>query len=71
MCIMKTPKPQVEQVAPAPTNVSETDTNAMADRAKAEAEKQRKRKGYASTRIADDRAVLTDTASGGARQTLG
>ena len=71
MCIMSTPKPKVEKVAPAPTAVSETDTAAMDDMAKAEAEKQRKRKGYASTRIADDRAVLTDTAQGGARQTLG
>jgi len=71
MCIMKSSKPKVEQVAPAPTAVSETDTAAMDDRAKAEAEKLRKRRGYASTRIADDRAVLTDAAQGGTRQTLG
>jgi len=71
MCIMKTSKPKVEQVAPAPTPMSDTDTGAMDDRIKAEAEKQRKRRGYASTRIVDDRAVLTDAAQSGTRQTLG
>ena len=64
-------KPKVQQVAPAPTPVSETDTAAMSDRARAEAERQRRRRGYNSTRVADDRAVLTDAAQGGARQTLG
>ncbi len=63
--------PKVEKVAPAPQAVSNAESDAMGDRAAAEAEKQRKRRGYASTRIADDRTVLTDTANGGTRQTLG
>jgi hypothetical protein len=37
----------------------------------AEAEKQRRKRGYASTRSEADRSVLTDTAQGGAKQTLG
>ena len=74
MCIMKSPKveqPKVEQVAPAPQAVTPTDTGAMDDRVSAENEKQRKKRGYAATRIADDRSVLTDAAQGGGRQTLG
>ena len=74
MCIMKSPKtvtPKVEQVAPAPTAITPTDAGAQEDRISAEAEKQRKKRGYASTRIADDRAVLTDAAQSGGRQTLG
>ena len=63
--------PKVEKVAPAPQAVSQSDTSAMSDRASAEAEKQRKRRGYNSTRVADDRAVLTDAAQSGGRQTLG
>ena len=67
----KVETPRVEQVAPAPQNVTGTDTKAMSDRAKAEADKLRKRRGYNSTRIADDRSVLTDAAQNGSRQTLG
>jgi hypothetical protein len=63
--------PKVEKVAPAPTAITPTDTGSQADRMAAEAEKQRKKRGYASTRVADDRSVLTDTAQGGAKQTLG
>jgi hypothetical protein len=73
MCsnLFKSPKsPKIEQVAPAPQAVSSTESDAMNDRAAAEAEKQRKKRGYAATRVADDRNVLTDTAQG-ARQTLG
>ena len=61
--------PKVEKVAPAPQAVTGAETDAMSDRAAAEAEKQRRRRGYNSTRVAEDRAVLTDTAQG--KQTLG
>ena len=76
MCanLLKKPKvtaPKVEQVAPAPTAVSQNESAAMSDRAAAEAEKLRKRRGYSSTRVAEDRAVLTDAAQSGTRQTLG
>lgn len=76
MCILKSSSPsveapKVEKVAPAPTAITPTDTGSQADRMSAEAEKQRKKRGYASTRSAADRAVLTDTAQSGARQTLG
>ena len=65
-------KPEVEKIPdPAPTPVTQTDAVAQNDRVSADAEKQRKKRGYASTRIADDRAVLTDTAQSGNRQTLG
>ena len=76
MCanLFKKPKvttPKVEQVAPAPQAVSQNESAAMSDRAAAEAEKLRKRRGYNSTRVAEDRAVLTDAAQSGNRQTLG
>ncbi len=64
-------KPKVEKVDPAPQPVTGTDTTAMDDRSALDAEKQRKKRGYAATRVADDRGVLTDTAQGGGRQTLG
>ena len=70
----KSPKveaPKVEKVAPAPQAVSQSETSAMSDRASAEAEKMRKRRGYNATRAANDRTVLTDTAQGSSRQTLG
>ena len=63
--------PKVEKVAPAPQAVSQGETSAMSDRASAEAEKMRKRRGYNATRAANDRAVLTDAAQSGSRQTLG
>lgn len=63
--------PKVEKVAPAPTAMSSTDTGAQQDRMDAEAKKQRRKQGYASTRSAEDRSVLTDTAQGGAKTTLG
>ena len=63
--------PKVEKVAPAPQAVSQSETSAMSDRASAEAEKMRKRRGYSATRSAADRTVLTDTAQGSSRQTLG
>lgn len=65
----KVETPKVEKVAPAPQAVTPTDANAIGDRVTAEAEKQRKKRGYAATRVADDRDVLTDSAQG--RQTLG
>ena len=63
----------VEKVAdPAPTVVTPTDTGSAEERVTAENEKQRKKKGYAATRVAADRNVLTDNAQGAAgRQTLG
>ncbi len=63
----------VEKVAdPAPTVVTPTDTGSAEERVTAENEKQRKKKGYAATRVAADRSVLTDNAQGAAgRQTLG
>ncbi len=71
----KSPKTQtveVEKVAdPAPQAITPTDTGAAEDRTAAESEKQRKKRGYAATRVAADRGVLTDTAQSGTRQTLG
>ena len=66
MCgnLFKTSAPKVEKVAPAPTPVTTQDVDTGAD----ELAKQKKRKGYAATRIAEDRNVLTDS---GKRTTLG
>ena len=58
--------PKVEKVAPAPQAVTSAESD---DRAAADAERQRKKRGYAATRVAEDRNVLTDTAAG--KQTLG
>ena len=71
MCanLFSSPKPKIEKVAPAPQAVSGAETDAMSDRAAADAERQRKKRGYAATRVAEDRNVLTDTAAG--KQTLG
>ena len=63
--------PKIEKVAPAPQAVTQNDNTAANERAASEAEKQRKRRGYNSTRVAEDRTVLSDTAQGGSRQTLG
>ena len=71
--IKEVPKPvvkKVEKVAdPAPTVVTPTDTGRADERVAEENEKQRKKRGYAATRVADDRSVLTDTAQN--RSTLG
>ena len=63
----------VEKVAdPAPVAVKPTDTGSTEARMDLENEKQRKKKGYAATRVAADRSVLTDSAQGAAgRTTLG
>ena len=63
----------VEKVAdPTPTVVTPTDTGSAEERMTAENEKQRRKKGYAATRVAADRSVLTDSAQGEAgRSTLG
>ena len=68
MCanLFSSPKPKIEKVAPAPQAVTSAETD---DRAAADAERQRKKRGYAATRVAEDRNVLTDTAAG--KQTLG
>lgn len=60
---------QVEAVKvpdPTPVQVTEVAGAAAADEAK---KKQRNRRGYAATRIAEDRSVLTD--STGSNNTLG
>lgn len=67
----KSSSPSVQKVDPAPQAVSTTDTAAADERAAAEAEKNRKKRGYAATRIAADRGVLTDTAQSGSKSTLG
>ena len=56
--------PKIEQVAPAPTPVASQDVDTVTD----DAAKQKRRKGYAATRVAEDRNVLTDS---GKRTTLG
>ena len=78
MCgnLFKSPKTQtveVEKVAdPAPTAITPTDAGVGQDRMDAEAKRQRNKRGYAATRIAPDRSVLTDNTQGAAgRQTLG
>ena len=59
---VKTPK--VEPTPPAPTAVQTQDV----DTTGSDADKQRKKRGYAATRVADDRSVLTDA---GKKTTLG
>lgn len=69
MCsnLFKSPStPKVEQVAPAPTAVQAQEV----ERTVNDNDKQRRRRGFAATRVADDRAVLTDNATG-KRTTLG
>ena len=63
----------VEKVAdPMPTPVTPTDAGSADERVAAENAKQRKKRGYAATRVAADRSVLTDNAQGATgRQTLG
>ena len=63
--------PKVEKVAPAPQVIAPTDTGSTQERVAADTDKQRKRRGYNATRVAADRAVLTDAAQSGSRQTLG
>ena len=58
--------PQPEPVAPAPQAVQTQDVDATGN----EGDRQRRRRGYAATRVADDRAVLTDNTNG-RRTTLG
>ena len=62
----------VEKVAdPAPTVVTPTDTGSAEARTAAENDKQRRKRGYAATRVANDRSVLTDNSTAGGRSTLG
>lgn len=62
----------VEKVAdPAPTVVTPTDTGSADERMAEENKKQRRKRGYDATRVADDRNVLTDSATPGGRNTLG
>lgn len=56
--------PKVEQVAPPPTAVQSQEV----ETAGSDVDKQRKKRGYAATRVAEDRNVLTDS---GKRTTLG
>ena len=62
----KPSSPSVEPVAPAPQAVQTQDVAAPGN----EGDRQRRRRGYAATRVADDRAVLTDNTNG-KRTTLG
>ena len=63
---------KVEKVAdPTPTTVKPTDVGSSEQRVAEENQKKRNRKGYAGTRVADDRSVLTDTAASDKRNTLG
>ena len=64
MCIISSPKPKVEKIAPAPTPVTSEETGAMDDRVKADNKKRRAMVGAEQMR-----SVLTDTAQG--KQTLG
>lgn len=57
--------PKVQTVAPAPTAVQAQDVDTSAG----DTDKERRKRGYAATRLADDRNVLTD--AGGKRTTLG
>ena len=63
-------EPVKEEPAPAP--VAPTDTGSGQDSTAEANARQRKKRGYAATRVANDRVVLTDAppVSGG-RQTLG
>lgn len=58
--------PKVEKVAPTPTAVQGTEMDATSN----SNDRERRRRGYAATRVAEDRAVLTDNATG-RRTTLG
>lgn len=70
--IEKPVEKKVEKVPdPTPTVVTPTDTGSANDRMAEESQKQRRKKGYAATRVAEDRSVLTDAASAGKRNTLG
>lgn len=62
----KPSSPSVKPVAPAPQAVQTQDVDATVN----EGDRQRRRRGYAATRVADDRAVLTDNTNG-KRTTLG
>ena len=60
-------KEEVKQPVVAPTDVGDGQDNTAEDN-----NKQRKKRGYAATRVANDRVVLTDSAPvSGGRQTLG
>ena len=59
--------PKVQKVDPVPQAIAPQETEAISDAA----DKQRRRRGYAATRIAEDRSVLTDSAQTGGRTTLG
>lgn len=71
MCIMSSPKPKVEKVAPAPTPVTETETAAVDNRISTENKRRRAARGADWARNQARDAVLTDTAQSGNRQTLG
>lgn len=61
-----------EPVKQEPTPVAPTDVGSGRDSTVETNNKQRKKRGYAATRVANDRVVLTDSAPvSGGRQTLG
>lgn len=63
---------EAEPVKQEPAPVAPTDTGSGQDSTGEVNDKQRKKRGYAATRVANDRVVLTDSAPvSGGRQTLG
>lgn len=71
MCIMSTPKPKVEKVAPAPTAQTESDTASVNNRI---TEDNRRRRAARGAQWASDRAentMLSSAASTGSKTTLG
>ena len=63
---------EAEPVKQEPAPVAPTDTGSGQDSTGEANDKQRKKRGYAATRVANDRVVLTDSAPvSGGRQTLG
>ena len=67
-------KPVVQEVEkvkdPEPQAITPTDTSNQQTRTELEKKKNQNKRGYQATRVTD-RAVLTDTASNGAKTTLG
>ena len=63
---------EAEPVKQEPAPVAPTDAGSGQDSTGEDNNKQRKKRGYAATRVANDRVVLTDSAPvSGGRQTLG
>ena len=70
MCIMSTPKPKVEKVAPAPQQITSDETAAVNDRISAENKRRRAARGADWARNQANDTMLSSAAQSG-RQTLG